>query len=190
MSNILHFKEDFPNAKQIAITTNYRSKQNILDAAYASTQQNNPARLEGTLGLGKQLKAAVTGQGTVEILYAQDAAEEARMVVEKILELKDFSPSRGEGEREGVGNAVSWNDFAILVRANRHADQFLPMLNAANIPYQFFASRGLYRKPIILDLLAYLDLLDNHHESTALFRVLNIPVFGFSYDEILALTNC
>ncbi|MDO8598802.1 MAG: UvrD-helicase domain-containing protein, partial [bacterium] len=189
MSNILHFKEDYSTAASVSVTTNYRSKQNILDAAYASIQQNNPARLEVTLKLSKHLRADVKGEGTIEVLHAQDAAEDARMVVEKILELKGFSPSHGEGEREGVGNAASWNDFAILVRANRHAEQFLPVLNAASIPYQFFASRGLYRKPIILDLFAYLDLLDDHHESTALYRVLNISVFGFSYDEVLTLTN-
>ncbi|MDP3771085.1 MAG: UvrD-helicase domain-containing protein [bacterium] len=178
MSNILHFKEDFPSAKQVAITTNYRSLQNILDAAYASIQQNNPARLEVTLDLSKRLRADAKGSGIIEIIHAQDAGEEARAVIEKIVAL-----------RGAAGSSWSWNDVAILVRANRQAEQFLPMLNAAGIPYQFIASRGLYRKPIILDLLAYLELLDDHHESTALYRVLNIPVFGFTYDEVLTLTN-
>jgi len=175
MSNILHFKEDFPHAQQVAVTTNYRSRQNILDAAYASIRQNNPSRLEVTLGFDKKLRAAGKGEGIIEIIHAQDAGEEARMVVEKIIALKD--------------DDVSWNDFAILVRANRQAEQFLPVLNAAGIPYQFFASRGLYRKSIILDILAYLDLLDDYHESTACYRVLNIPAFEFTYDEVLTLTN-
>ncbi|MBI4449884.1 ATP-dependent helicase [Candidatus Uhrbacteria bacterium] len=183
MSNILHFKEDFPSAKQVAITTNYRSSQNILDAAYVSIQQNNPARLEVTLKLSKHLRADTKGSGAIEIIHAQDAGEEARVVVERIRAL------HGQGGKGARGQETTWNDFAILVRANRQADQFLPILNAAGIPYQFMASRGLYRKPIILDLLAYLELLDDHHESTALYRVLNFSVFGFTYDEILTLTN-
>ncbi|MDO8649682.1 MAG: ATP-dependent DNA helicase, partial [Candidatus Peregrinibacteria bacterium] len=123
-------------------------------------------------------RADAKGSGIIEIIHAQDAGEEARMVIEKIAAL-----------RSAAGSSWSWNDVAILVRANRQAEQFLPILNAAGIPYQFMASRGLYRKPIILDLLAYLELLDDHHESTALYRVLNFSVFGFTYDEILTLTN-
>jgi len=193
MSNILHFQEDFPKAAQVAITTNYRAKQNLLDASYRSIQQNNPARLEVTLKLSKELKAVGKGSGTIEILHARDAAEEARMIIEKILELKRRGGLHAR-PREGVkpsptSDDVSWNDFAILVRANRQAEQFLPALQNAGIPYQFLASRGLYRKPIILDILAYLQLLDNYHESPACYRVLNIATFGFTYDELLLLTN-
>ncbi|MBI4142303.1 UvrD-helicase domain-containing protein [Candidatus Uhrbacteria bacterium] len=190
MSNILHFKEDYPTATSVSVVTNYRSKQHILDAAYASIQQNNPARLEVTLGLDKKLRADAQGKGIIEILHAQDAGEEARMVAARILQLREpTAPTLGPGQADSRQPQASWNDFAILVRANRQADQFLPVLNAAGIPYQFLASRGLYRKPIILDLFAYLDLLDDHHESTAFYRVLNIPVFDFTYDEVLTLTN-
>lgn len=181
MSNILHFQKDFPQAVRVAITTNYRSRQAILDAAYTSIQQNNPARLEVSLGLAKRLVAANEGAGMVEVLPAVDAVDEARRVVEKILALHAQGSANGDG--------ISWNDFAILVRANRQAEQFLPALDAAGIPYLFHASRGLYRKPIILDILAYLTLLDDYHESPALYRILNLPAFGFTVDEILACTS-
>ncbi|MBI4433884.1 UvrD-helicase domain-containing protein [Candidatus Uhrbacteria bacterium] len=181
MSNILHFQKDYPQAVRVAITTNYRSRQSILDAAYTSIQQNNPARLEVSLGLAKRLVAANMGTGAVDVLPATDAVAEAQQVVEKILALRQQDDA---GEQRS-----SWNDFAILVRANRQAEQFLPALDAAGIPYLFHASRGLYRKPIILDILAYLTLLDDYHESPALYRILNLPAFEFTVEEILSCTT-
>ncbi len=72
---------------------------------------------------------------------------------------------------------ISWSDFAILVRANDTADAYVKELNRYNIPNQFMSWRGLYYKPLILDILAYFRLLDNYHESTSLFRVLNMDIF-------------
>ena len=83
----------------------------------------------------------------------------------------------------------SWNDFAILVRANDHADLFTQALERAQIPFQFMASKGLFRQPDILDVLSYLRLLDNYHESRALFRVLQLPVFGISSYDVVNLLN-
>lgn len=186
MSNVLHFKEDYPMATNVTITTNYRSRQDILNAAYRLISVNDPNRLEVSLGIDKKLTAAEKGSGIIEVLHAPDAAMETRMVVERILARKNPA---SENVKHLVSDTPGWNDFAILVRANRQAEQFLPALNAAGIPYQFLASRGLYRKPIILDVLAHLQLLDDYHESPACYRVLNIPTFGFTYDELLTLTN-
>ena len=72
---------------------------------------------------------------------------------------------------------ASWSDSAILVRANDSADKFINELRRRNLPYQFLSLKGLYYKPIILDCLSYLRLLDNYHESAALFRILNMNVF-------------
>ncbi|MFH1098483.1 MAG: UvrD-helicase domain-containing protein [Candidatus Uhrbacteria bacterium] len=209
MSNILHFKEDYKDAASVSIIENYRSRQGILDAAYRLIRKNDPNRLEVTLKLDKKLRAKIEGPGIIELLHARDASEEARLVVGRIRALYDEqSPSTKsqipnkhqapnsppttdppKADKFQTGEPLTWNDFAILVRANRQADQFLPALDAAGIPYQFLASRGLYRKPIVLDILAYLNLLDDYHESSACFRVLNIPIFGFTYEELLALTS-
>jgi len=81
------------------------------------------------------------------------------------------------------------NDFAILARANDHAEPFIAELSRRGIPYIFVANRGLYRKPLILDILAYLRLLDNHHESENMFRVLNLPKFKISDDELITLSQ-
>lgn len=78
---------------------------------------------------------------------------------------------------------LSWNDFAILVRANDQAEIFCQALRWREIPYQFLASSGLFNKPVILDILAYLKLLDNYHESPALYRILTSSIFDPSTSE-------
>ncbi|MBI2054102.1 MAG: PD-(D/E)XK nuclease family protein, partial [Candidatus Staskawiczbacteria bacterium] len=81
-----------------------------------------------------------------------------------------------------------YNDFAILVRANSHAAPFVRALERAGLPYQFLASRGLYSKPVILDVISYFRLLDNCHESSSLFRILNLDFLGIQEQETASLT--
>ena len=175
ISNILQFKNDYPESREIVIADNYRNKQNILDLAYKFIKQNDPNRLEAKLGIVKKLAARREGEGIIEHLHARTADAEARTVAEKILELK-------KNDKE-----VSWQDFAILVRANNQAEMFMQVFDQYGIPYHFLASAGLYSKPVILDIIAYLKTLDNYHESTALYRILNMPLAALAYDDIVAL---
>ncbi|MFH1171693.1 MAG: UvrD-helicase domain-containing protein [bacterium] len=189
VSNILEFKKDFPKSDEVVLTENYRSRQNILDLAYRFIQQNNPHRLEARLGatdvgpkgkplthpLSKKLHAGVRGKGI--ILYDRFSTDdaEATWVVERILELKNADPES------------TWNDFAILLRANSQADLFLRRCERAGIPFHFLAARGLYQRPEVLDLIAFLKMLDNYHESPAFFRVLSMEVFHISHRDITLL---
>ncbi len=188
ISNILEFKQDFPKAKQVVLTRNYRSRQNILDRAYKFIQLNNPNRLEVALNVkssksspaltapvSKRLKAQDRQPGPVEFFHFATAEQETKRVTDKIIELqkKDDLP---------------WSEFAILVRANDQAEAFSHRLELAGIPYQFVASKGLYRRPDILDLVAYLRLLDNYHESPALYRMFNLPAFTLKPDDVIELT--
>jgi DNA helicase-2/ATP-dependent DNA helicase PcrA len=186
VANILGFKKDFPESIDVVLTTNYRSTQPILDAAYGFIQKNNPNRLEvqlsatpGQIGaaLSKRLSSARDDQGSIETVVADTEADEARQVVAAILEAKN------------TDERAAWSDFAILVRANDHAELFLAELERNGLPYQYVASRGLYRTSIVLDILAYLRLLDNYHESVALQRVLNLPMFSFSADDVILLNE-
>jgi DNA helicase II / ATP-dependent DNA helicase PcrA len=184
VSNILKLKEDYKDVTQITLVQNYRSSQAILDLAYNFIQGNNPDRLETKLNIDKRLKAAnpeVAHKGVIEVLEGQDLSQELTMVVNKVIELKE----RGSKD----GKAVSWNEFAILVRANSAADELLPRLNAAEIPYTFMANRGLFKKKLIADLISYFKLLDNYHESSSLFRVLQMPKFAISGAEMANLTQ-
>ena len=188
MSNILQFKQDYPNANEAVLTQNYRSTQDILDLAYEFIKLNNPNRLEVQLQskqliadskqeLSKKLLTNISGQGVIEVIQGKDLQDEVNLVVEKVLELKNKDQD------------ASWNDFAILVRANNSAKEFVNALEIAGLPYVFLASKGLYSRSVIMDIIAYLNLLDNYHESTAMYRVLNISVFKFAHEEIISFLN-
>ncbi|MFA5030938.1 MAG: UvrD-helicase domain-containing protein [Patescibacteria group bacterium] len=184
ISNILEFKKDFSDAREIVLTENYRSKQNILDLAYGLIQQNNPNRLEVALAksvsgekISKKLVSRREGPAELKHIHALNQEQEARLVVEKIAEIK-----------KRVSN-TTWSDFAILVRANDHANLFLSLLDRAGIPYQFVAARGLFQQPVVLDLINYLRLLDNYHETRACFRVLGFAHWGIPISDVMLLVE-
>jgi DNA helicase-2/ATP-dependent DNA helicase PcrA len=177
MSNILHFKDDYPAATSLVLTENYRSLQGILDKAYNFIQANNPNRLEYTLQIPKKLKALRQGMAVMAHLHAPSLAEETQLIADTILKLRRSDPT------------LAFRDIAVLARANSHIEAVLPTLDRVGIPYQFSASSGLYAKPVILDVVAYLKLLDNYHESAALYRVLVMPFLGMPYEDIALLTH-
>lgn len=185
VSNILQFKNDFPSSKEVVLTKNYRSRQNILDLSYSFIQLNNPNRLEaklagtGTDGLTitKKLRAEREDKAEIAHLHFVTLDEEVGGVVDKIIELKDTDAES------------TWSDFCILVRANAGADDFSRELHRRGIPYQFLALKGLYAKPLIMDCLAYFALLDNYHESPALYRVLSSPPYHISGEDLIFLTH-
>lgn len=179
VSNILQFKKDYPKAQNIVLTENYRSCQDILDLSYNFIQLNNPNRLEAQKGnkIKKKLKASKKCQAQIEHLHFKTLDDEVRGVINKIVELK-------KRDKE-----ASWAYFAILVRANDSANTFINFLRKTNLPYQFVALRGLYNKPIILDILNYFKLLDNYHESSAVFRILRSPIVNISDEELTKLCH-
>ncbi len=179
LSNILQFSIDFPNRQEIFLTQNYRSKQNILDLAYNFIQHNNPNRFEfqNPAKNNKRLLANSGGDGTIKYFVCDSAQDEASLVIQKIVELKNNQPD------------TTWSNFAILIRANDYAKQFIPHLDSANIPYRFLACKGLYNKPLILDILAYLRVLDNYHESTAMWRVLNWKLWEISDQDLINVSH-
>jgi DNA helicase II / ATP-dependent DNA helicase PcrA len=180
VSNILQFRELYTNIEEVFLTTNYRSKQNILDLSYNFIQLNNPDRLEAKLkskGLSKKLIAHQKGKGVIDYTEALDSEEEARNVTRKIIELVNTK------------KIASINEISVLVRSNEAAIVFMKAFADAKIDYQFLASRGLFGKPIIVDVISYFKLLDNYHESTALFRVLTTPYINFPEKELSTLVN-
>ncbi len=176
-SNIVQFSKDFPKAKQISLIKNYRSSQNILDQSYAFIKQNNPDRLEFQTKVNKKLVADDKEKGIIEHMHAKNLDQEVGNTLKKILEIL-------KKNKEAV-----YNDFAILVRANDSAIPFTRALERAGIPYQFLASRGLYSKPVILDIISYFKLLDNYHEGTAVYRILSLAVLGIADTDVAIITQ-
>lgn len=182
VSNILEFKKDFPEADVIVLTKNYRTKQSILDLSYQFIQHNNPDRLEaktevlGGLQIVKKLASQREGKGEIGLIHVDTQEAEAQTVAEKIEELRKKNPD------------VSWDAFCVLVRANDHANIFINEFERRGWPYVFLAARGLFTKPLVIDLLAYLRLLDNYHESAALYRVLAMPIWAIDHGDVVEIS--
>ncbi len=179
-SNIVTFKKDFKKATDIFLTDNYRSGQQILDRAYQFIQLNNPDRLEvklskGTQKLQKKLLSHTKYPGETTVLHFQNADDEVRGVIEKINQLRER------------GRDFTWNDVAILVRANDQAQRFVRYFRSMRLPHQFLAAKGLYSQEIILNVLSYLKLLDNYHESESLYRILSLPLWGLAHEDLVHL---
>jgi DNA helicase-2/ATP-dependent DNA helicase PcrA len=79
---------------------------------------------------------------------------------------------------------LSWSDIAILSRSNDGAEPFITALDRQGIPFRFYALRGLYAKPIVVDLTAMMSLCDGFHESPAVWRVLSSASYAFPIREI------
>jgi DNA helicase-2/ATP-dependent DNA helicase PcrA len=176
ISNILKFEDDYPNSSKVTLTDNYRSGQKILDLSYDFIQLNNPERLEARLKLSKKLTGHKPEPGKIEVIHTQTGHEEAVAVADRIQALM-------------ASDHYGYNDFAVLVRANDHADPFIAELTKRRMPFMFVANRGLYKKPFILDLIHYLKLLDNYHESDSLFRVINFPKFRMPAADLITITR-
>lgn len=164
LANILQFEKDYPDTARVVLTDNYRSVQQILDHAHRFIQANNPNRLEAQGKLDKRLVASRADKGLVGHLHLPTLDEETETVARKILELKRANPD------------ASWNDFVILTRSNDAAIPFLSALDRHRVPYQFMALRGLYSKPIVLDLVAYLRAVATPHDGPSMYRVLTHPM--------------
>ena len=179
VSNIMQFKDDYPEAAEIFLIDNYRSSQNILDTAYRFIQRNNPDRLEvklaGDNNLNKKLVSHLPRPAEIAHLHGKTLYDEVELAVNKIIALYN---SDQEAE---------WSDFAVLVRSNAAAEEFDRALELAKIPHLFMSSRGLYHKPIILNLLAWFRSLIDYHEGAAIYRIVNFPIWQLNEKEIVNL---
>jgi len=190
-NNVLRFKKDYPNSKEIVLIKNYRSPQNILDLSYSFIQNNNPNRLECELkdsknfiseaekkgidlcsfkSISKKLKSDSKKEGLVQLLSFEGVDEEITGVVNKIWEIKEIDPK------------TIFSSFAILTRTNDSASVFSRALERAGIPYQFISSKGLYTDPLIIDLISYLKVVVNFYDSLNFYRVLRL--MNFSPEEV------
>lgn len=178
ISNIIQFRKTFPKAKIVVLTKNYRSTKEILDRSYDLIQKNNPDRLEVAEKIDKKLESMRRVNGTpIDILYAERVENEADLVATRIKEIM------------GIHNEYTYADFAILVRANNHADPFVRALARTGIPYQFLGPGQLFRQPEVKDLIAYLKVLYNFEDSVAMYRVLTMDAFGVNPRDIAAISN-
>lgn len=172
ISNVIQFRKNFPGAKIISLTRNYRSTQKILDSAYLMIQNNNPNRLEYSEKISKKLTSErnIKG-GDIEFIQTTRLDEEAEKIAEKITELVKS------------GN-YTYKDIAILVRANNHAHPITNFLQRQKIPFQFLGPSQLFQQEAIKDLIAYLKVLTDVTDDVSLFRVLSMSIFEIPQLEL------
>lgn len=148
---ILNFQTDYKNAKLIKLEKNYRSVATILDAANAIIV-NNTERVSKNLYSTK-------GQGEkIDIYEAQDESGEAYYIANRI--------------RQYAGNL---NDYAVLYRTNSQSRAIEEALISQGISYRMVGGLKFYDRKEIKDLIAYLKLLYNRHDSQSLKRIINVP---------------
>lgn len=176
ISNILNFQEEYPDAALVVLTENYRSTQQILDAAYRLIQNNNPDRLEVKSGIAKRLRAVAGEGGPLVQRHFERLDEECDFVAEEI--------SRRVRE---AGRAYS--DFAILVRSNAQADPFLHALNLLHIPWHFSGSRGLYDREEIRTLIAFLRVLSEPHDNLSYHFLASSDLYRVPAEDLSLATS-
>jgi DNA helicase II / ATP-dependent DNA helicase PcrA len=176
VSNVLQFKKNFPAAKIVTLTDNYRSTQEILDSSYKLIQNNNPNRLEVVENIVKRLKSHSNKKNhEIELIKEPRAEDEADKVAQTIREL--------------VKSGYKYNDIAVLLRANDHGQLITTAFFRHKIPFQFLGPGYLFQQEEVKDLIAYLTFLTNLSDSVSLFRVLSMEVFGISYVELNYILN-
>jgi len=164
IKNILDFENVFEDAHVIKLEQNYRSTENILNAANAVIAHN----------VGRKDKRLWTENGEGEqIIFKQfdDAFEEANYVA------NDIRKHIKEGTR-------NYNDHAVLYRTNAQSRMFEEKFIAANIPYKVVGGVNFYSRREIKDLLAYLKTVDNGKDDLAVRRIINVPKRGIGLTTI------
>ncbi len=156
--NILNFKKDYPDAVTVSLEQNYRSTQNIVNAANVVISKNV-----------QQFKKNVFSDNEegdkIKVYRSLSDADEANFVASNIWELHNSQQRK-------------FTDFAILYRTNSQTRAFEDALRRKNIPYKVYGGLSFYQRKEVKDLVAYLRLLINENDSEALTRIINFPARG------------
>lgn len=164
IKNILDFEKVFPDASVIKLEQNYRSTQNILDAANEVIANNS----------GRKEKRLWTSNDRGELVHFRqfyNAYEEAEYIAGEI----------SRKVREGLCN---YKDFAILYRTNAQSRLFEEKFLFGNIPYKLVGGINFYSRKEIKDILAYLKTIDNGSDDVAVRRIINLPKRGIGAASI------
>ncbi|TRZ72684.1 MAG: DNA helicase PcrA [Streptomycetaceae bacterium] len=156
--NILQFELDYPNATTVLLEQNYRSTQNILNAANAVITKNE-SRKEKSLWTDSGSGALLTGY------VAESEHDEANFVADEIRQLQKDSHSNP-------------GDTAIFYRTNAQSRVFEEVFMRNALPYKVVGGLRFYERREVKDLLAYLRVLTNLEDEISLRRIINVPKRG------------
>jgi len=172
IENILNFKNDYPNHQVFKLEQNYRSTQNIVNAAN-SIIKNNKKQLDKNIFSEKELG------DLIQIKGVETDREEGFVVANEIRDRRQ-------------SNQMKYSDFAILYRTNMQSRIMEEALRKNNIPYKIYGGFSFYQRKEIKDLLAYFRLISNPKDNEALKRIINYPARGIgktSLEKIELVAN-
>ena len=154
IENILNFEEQYPTARTIRLEQNYRSTQNILDAANAVIQNNQGRK-------GKTLWTDNGGGDVVTVKTTFNESDEANFVLGQIM----MYYRRGG----------SWGDCAVLYRTNAQSNALEYACKRSGIPYKIYGGLKFFDRAEVKDMLAYLCVINNPTDDLRLRRIVNVP---------------
>ena len=158
IQNILNFKRDYPGTRIFKLEQNYRSTQNIVNAANEVIKHNKDR-------MPKDVWTDNDEGAKIEIIRAGSDLDEAQEIADKIFELQ---------MRDHIEN----RQFAILYRTNTQSRALEEAMVKRHIPYKIFGSISFYNRKEIKTVLAYFRLVINHYDEESLRRVINFPMRG------------
>ena len=157
IENILSFENTFKGAKMIRLEQNYRSTQNILNAANGVISNN-------TMRKGKTLWTENAVGDKIEVHTSDSERDAAQFIAKTIL--------------DGVADGRKFSDFAILYRMNAQSNSIEQALSRSGIPHRVIGGRRFYDREEIRDMVAYLQVINNPHDDVRLGRIINVPKRG------------
>ena len=177
IDNILDFEARYGSARTVVLRRNYRSLAPILDASYRLVRRNDPDRLEVRSGIGKRLRPVRTRRDPAPVRLEAFATgtEEADWIA------ADIARRIADGARP--------RDHAVLVRANGHADPILRALNVAAIPWRFSGASGLYGRPEVRLLMAFLRAVADPDSSVDVYALCSSDLVGMDAQDLVAIVN-
>jgi DNA helicase-2/ATP-dependent DNA helicase PcrA len=178
ISNILGFRDRYPDARTVVLRRNYRSLAPILEASYRLVRFNDPDRLEVRAGISKRLRPERKSDADTPAVRLEAFATHA--------EEADWIAAEIAGRIEAGARP---RDLAVLVRANGHADPILRSLNLAGIPWRFSGTSGLYARPEVRQLLAFLRAVADLSSSVDVYALATSAPYGLGGEDLTAIVN-
>src|SRR5690606_7214695 len=158
IQNILNFQKDYPDVKVFKLEQNYRSTQNIVNAAN-SIIANNKNQLE------KRVFSENEQGEKIKVARAFSDNEEGKIIAETIIEYKNI-------------DSLEYKDFAVLYRTNAQSRAMEAAPRKLNVPYKIYGGTSFYQRKEIKELIAYVRLTYKPNDEEALTRVVNYPRRG------------
>lgn len=172
IGNILNFVDHFNVKKPMALTENYRSGQEILDAAYRLIKHNDPNRLESKLGINKKLSSSQRGS-SIEFKLYESPVDELSGVAEEI-QLK-------------LDESIEPKDMAVLSATHAPLKQLAKMLKSRGIPFALSTQVNIFEQPELKHLWYLLEWLGNKADDESISHVLISKFTGLNNEEVRKL---